>query len=179
MENKMEVAKKVADAFRIDSVSIILDDLDSGKAVKLYEELQTRYWSVPDCLDTERRWEILRPIAKAMDALWEYVQKDIMEANGITCIKTASRIIHMETFRFMFNYDQFFVDIELDTLDKKYEAWLYAENCGVKEYMFGSLVNSTRFGQPETETLESFRNLVIANLPEYLPDYIEQHMSEN
>ena len=61
------------------------------------------------------------------------------------------------------------VDI-VETPDS-FEAWIYDKNYGIKELMWGSSKNNTRFNEPYTQTFEEFKKLVSANIEDYIGDY--------
>ena len=178
MLSKMEIAAVVAKALNKDT-SDVLTEIYNGNALALYDHLQDIYSSfAPFKNDAEREkaWKVMRPVAKAIDALWDITKDEILASDGITCVETDNTRIPMKTLRFWYENQPFCVDILLDTDEEVYEAWLYADGYGIKEFMFGSPVNSQRFGQPETTTLDSFTRTVMGNLYDYLPDYIEEHV---
>ena len=185
MLSKNETVKVVSSAFlkafpnTKDWEPFIEEKISNGEANELYERLQDIYSSfVPFKNDAERAeaWKVMLPVAKAIDALWDISRDELLACDGITCVETDNTRIPMKTLRFWYENQPFCVDILLDTDEDLYEAWLYADGYGIKEYMFGSPVRSHRFGQPETETLESFTRTVMGNLYDYLPDYIEEHV---
>lgn len=184
MKSKMEIAASVAQALYPESNSLdkitkyFMDEISSGNAQNIYEKLQNRFGSAQAMYSKEKAWKYMQPVAKAMDDLWEIVSSDILASDGITDVRTDTAYITLKTIRFWYENNPFCVDIILDTEEEKYESWLYADGFAIKEYMFGSMVNSYRFGQPTTETLESFTNMVLANVAEYLPDYMEKHMDQ-
>ena len=59
--------------------------------------------------------------------------------------------------------DGFFVDIVIDNPKKMYDAWIYHEDYGIKEYMFGSAFEQNRYGE--------FFELVCANVEDYKETY--------
>ena len=71
----------------------------------------------------------------------------------------------------------FMVDIVVK--EDMFEAWIYHENYGVKDMMWGSPKTYTRFGETHEETLKSFKALVEANIPEHAMFYAEQYMDED
>lgn len=98
--------------------------------------------------------------------------------NKYICAGVTSDIIHIQTLEFSTKDHTFYVDIELNTLEDCYYAWLWERRCGIKEMMFGSLVHNMRFGEPFVETLESFAETVITNFSEYADDYTADHLEE-
>ena len=186
MLSKNETAKVVTTAFRkayfnvTDWESFVENAMSNGNAIGLYEQLQGIYSSFGSFESDEERtkaWDIMKPVSEAMHALWDYCKDEILANDGIAWVETDSTRVLMKTLRFWYENQPFCVDIFLDTDEEQYEAWLYADGYGIKESMFGCSVHSHRFGQPTTETLESFTRMVMGNLYDYLPDYIEQHMS--
>lgn len=178
MKTNMEIAISVAKALNR-SKAIVLDDIESGKAMKLYNQLQDIYSTASQKApfgQPEKAWNVMKPVAEAMDDLWCLVEDDILAQDGISMVETDSTHVVLKTLKFWYEGYCFCVDIEMDTKENEYGAWLYGEGYGTKEFMFGSLVNSQRFGEPITETLESFTNTVLGVVADYLPDYIEEHM---
>ena len=72
----------------------------------------------------------------------------------------------------------FYVDIVLDHKEQCYDAWITADGYGVKDYMFGGPVHNQRFGEPITETAQSFIETAMDdyNFKGSADLYIEQYM---
>ena len=67
----------------------------------------------------------------------------------------------------------FYIDIVYDSKQELFYAWLFHEDYGVKESMFGCPVE-----QPNgITTIEYFTELAIANAPDYITSYEEDYMS--
>ena len=65
---------------------------------------------------------------------------------------------------------QFNVDIIVNAEEGTFEAWLYESGHGVKELMFGGMIDQ--------QSYDDFVRIVYANLNEYIKFYIEDHMDE-
>lgn len=65
----------------------------------------------------------------------------------------------------------FFMEIvtRIDKHGKMYDAYLYHEDYGIKEYMFGLLADNMPDYAYVLEVVE-------ANLPDYISSYVEDHM---
>lgn len=63
--------------------------------------------------------------------------------------------------------------IEIVEKDDSFEAWIYDENYGVKDLMWGEPIHNTRFGKPYVQTYENFVKLVEENIEEYIEDYYD------
>lgn len=62
----------------------------------------------------------------------------------------------------------FLVDIVVT--ESEHEAWIYHKDYGIKSMMWGGLNSS--------ETIEDFKALVEANVPEYAEDYMSEYMDD-
>lgn len=70
--------------------------------------------------------------------------------------------------------DGFMVDIT-ETEDCFY-AYIYHENYGVKNLMFGAAKDNMYYGKPYTETFDGFKETVEANLNNYKVYYFKDVM---
>ena len=91
---------------------------------------------------------------------------------SIRNIEVCNTIIPMRTLSCQCEGTTFHVDIVLNNgQHPAYEAWLYHDNSGLKEMMFGSAVYQEY--RNEVTTLDTFIELVIANLESYVLSYID------
>lgn len=65
-------------------------------------------------------------------------------------------------------YD-FLIDIVTKTNEYYYEAWIYHNQYGIKDLMFGI--------PTENQTYEEFLEIVFNNLDEYITDYVDEHFT--
>lgn len=61
----------------------------------------------------------------------------------------------------------FLVDIVTKSLKYEYEAWIYHEEYGIKDLMFGV--------PTEQQTYEEFLEIVFNNIDEYINYYVDYH----
>lgn len=63
------------------------------------------------------------------------------------------------------------VCIDIVETPDSFEAWIYDENYGIKELMWGEPKNNMMFNEPYTQTFEEFKKLVTANIKDYIRSY--------
>lgn len=66
-------------------------------------------------------------------------------------------------------YNGFILEIE----EKKdiFDLWLYHNNTGIKDYIFGLPKDN-----PESKTIEDCLSIAVNNLPSYISTYIEEYI---
>lgn len=165
---KHNIVKCIANVLCTDH-SDVEAEIAAGHAKCIYERLQKKFSEA----DT---WEEMEKATNAMEGLWKTVESEIMAEYRIGEIETSNRFISMKTISLRYENVTFYVDIVMDTDEELYEAYLYADGYSIKESMFGCPIRGRMFGQEKFETLDSFTNMVVVNLPDHIPSYIEQYM---
>ena len=76
---------------------------------------------------------------------------------------------------FTFLFGDYRVDMEFK--DDSYDAWLYREDYGVKDYMFGCPKEyyNTKQKRAITYTPDDFYEMIEANIDDYIRDYREEY----
>ena len=96
--------------------------------------------------------------------------------------KMTTRFSTICTMERKYRKHTFYVDIVLDHKEQTYNSWIYADDYGVKNYMFGVPVSYTNAmtGQTRTETVDGFIAIAMDgyNFPNSANLYIEEYMPE-
>lgn len=102
---------------------------------------------------------------------------------------TSKKVMRFKTVRTITftDFEGFLVDIVKDSKEDTYTAWLYHENYGIKESMFGIIIHNQQFrvyGDPNSGTvhviitLDDFIGMVEYQVSPYICNYITEHMGE-
>lgn len=96
-------------------------------------------------------------------------------------MKKTTRFTTICTMQRKYRKHTFYVDIILDNEEECYYAWIWSDRYGIKDMMFGGPVHNHRFGQPVTETAQSFIETAMDdyNFKGSADLYIEDHMEED